>query len=353
VRADFSAPIGFLERLPKWLICVPLVAQWCWLAARHGGLTLPSTANPFITAGGLVGERKTEYLETMGELARAAYARSTSLTVPETERVVAAERALRDAGLSLPVVAKPELGWCGYGVRRLATRESLAEYVSSFPVGEQIVLQEYLSYEGEAGVFYVRHPEAERGAVVAIALRHFARVCGDGRSTVEQLIARDARAQRLARDPRHRIEVALDQVPAAGTVVRLATIGSLRAGALYTNGSDLITPELSDAFDAIARDMKDFYFGRFDVRFDSEAALRRAADFRIVEVNGAGSEAIHAWDPKLSPLAALGILFEKQRLLFEIAATNRRRGHEPIGLGRLARLHLHQQRLIERYPRSG
>ena len=55
-----------LERMPKWLICVPLVVQWLWLALRHGSATLPSAANPAITAGGLVGETKTGILQLHG-----------------------------------------------------------------------------------------------------------------------------------------------------------------------------------------------------------------------------------------------------------------------------------------------
>ena len=73
-RADFyaqSLSLSMLERMPKWLICVPLAVQWCWLGLRHGSLTLPSAANPCITSGGLVGEGKLEYFEQMGPKGRA------------------------------------------------------------------------------------------------------------------------------------------------------------------------------------------------------------------------------------------------------------------------------------------
>ena len=45
--------------------------------------------------------------------------------------------------------------------------------------------------------------------------------------------------------------------------------------------------------------MPDFHFGRIDVRF--AVAVRRccaATGFRIIEINGAGSEATHVWDPR-------------------------------------------------------
>jgi hypothetical protein len=63
--APAPPPRGALERLPKWLICVPLALQWLWLGLRHRSLTLPTAANPRITAGGLVGEGKLEYFAGM------------------------------------------------------------------------------------------------------------------------------------------------------------------------------------------------------------------------------------------------------------------------------------------------
>jgi hypothetical protein len=97
--------------------------------------------------------------------------------------------------------------------------------------------------------------------------------------------------------------------------------------------------------------MAQFHFGRFDVRFADLDALR-AGRVRIMEVNGAGSEAIEAWDPGFGLPRAFGIIFAKQGTLFRIAAANRRRGHRPIGLWQLARLHFSQQKLLDSYPPS-
>ena len=133
-------------------------------------------------------------------------------------------------------------------------------------------------------------------------------------------------------------------------MVRLATIGSTRVGGLYRDGGRYITPGLTAAIDAIARDMAQFHFGRFDVRFAGLDQLAQGCDFRIMEVNGAGSEAIEAWDPDTGLAAALRIIFAKQRVAFAIGAANRRQGLRPIGLRRLAGLHFMQQRLLDAYP---
>ena len=339
-----------LERMPKWLICVPLVLQWLWLALKHGGLTLPSAANPAITSGGLVGETKLEYFRSMGALALSATARHCALPTGARGSLAAVREALAREGIGFPLIAKPDLGMCGFGVRRIDGEQELARYIAAFPPAQAIVLQEYLPEEGEAGIFYARDPGAANGRIIGLALRYFPRVTGDGVSTIDALIARDPRASRV-RDAGHSLAADGLRVPAANEQVRLATIGSTRVGGLYRDGSACITPALATRIDGIARDMAQFHFGRFDVRFADLEALR-AGQVRIMEVNGAGSEAIEAWDPGFGLARAFGIIFAKQRTLFGIAAANRRRGHQPIGLWRLARLHWMQQRLLNAYPPS-
>jgi len=55
-----------LAYLPKAVFCVPLVAQWLWLGARHRSMTLPSSMNPSIETGGLAGESEAECLALIG-----------------------------------------------------------------------------------------------------------------------------------------------------------------------------------------------------------------------------------------------------------------------------------------------
>lgn len=344
-------PEGRFERLPKWLNLVPMVAQWCWLGLRHGSITLPSTVDPGITAGGLVGEGKLEYFAAMGPLARAATAEFVDVRAQRGLRAEAVLGRMEAAGLRFPVVAKPDLGWCGYGVRRLDDASALARYLQGFPDGESFLLQRFLAEPGEAGLFYMRHPDAASGELIGILLRDFPLVTGNGRDTLAALVAADPRVRRGLRNGRHEAGFEAERVPAAAEVVRLSTVASTRVGGCYRDGSALASPALLARVDAIAKDMGDFLVGRFDVRFADATALQRG-EFTIMEVNGAGSEAVHAWDPKYSIREVYGIVFAKQRRLFAIAAAMRRRGHRPVGLLPLARLWWRQNRLMPRYPRS-
>ena len=346
-----GSQIGRLERLPKWLNLVPMVAQWVVLSLIHRSVTLPSCANPAITAGGLVGEGKMEYLALMGERARAATASTTSVNIAGPGSLADVEAAMARQGLSYPLVVKPDLGWCGFGVRRIDDCLSLARYVAAYPQGERLVLQEWLGAAGEAGLFYLRLPGAPSGELIGVLLRHFPRVVGDGIHTVAQLMAADRRASRLGRDCASEPCCDVRNIPARGEFVRIAFVSSTRVGGGYEDGTPHITPELRRAVDEVARDMGDFHAGRFDVKYDDLAALM-AGRFRIIEVNGAGSEAVHAWDPRFSLLQAYRIVFAKQRRLFAIGNEMRRRGHKPVGWLSLLRHWLRQRALIRRYPPS-
>ena len=182
-------------------------------------------------------------------------------------------------------------------------------------------------------MLYARLPGETKGRVLSLTLRYAPHVVGNGRSTLRELIRADARAQwkqalHLGKDLSHRgvDPQALDSIPARGEAVRIALIGNQRAGALYRDGRGYITAALEARFDAIARSMSDFHYGRFDLRFDSLDDLMRGENFSIVEINGIGGEAIDCWDPRLSVGEVYRRLAGQQRLLFRIGASNRARG---------------------------
>jgi membrane protein DedA with SNARE-associated domain len=354
--------VAAAERVPQKLFYAPLAAQWLWLSLRHGSLSLPTLANPLIEVGGLWGESKRAYLDAVAPEERRFLARYVALTRRAGEAAADARRALSlvtDAALGFPLVAKPDIGWQGYGVRLAKTAEALSAYVEAFPEGETLLLQEFVPWDGEAGVFYVRMPGAATGAVVGLTFRYFPHVVGDGEHAVRDLVLSDDRAGwkaglHLGLEAAHAglPPETLDRVPAPGEVVRLAFIGSARVGGLYRDAHEHITPALSARFDAISRTIPEFHYGRYDIRFASVERLREAEDFRIIEVNGAGAEAISVWDPDLALGEVYRRLFAQQRLLFEIGARNRARGFRPSGPAAVVRAIVRQNRLVGRYPPS-
>ena len=336
-----------IERLPKQLLCVPLVLHWMLLACRYRSLTLPSAINPAIETGGLAGESKSAALAQIG----AAFDRFVApwRVVEPGGDAVAVRHA---AGFAYPLIVKPDIGWCGYGVRRVNEDAELLAYAAAFPRDGRMILQELMTAPHEAGLFYVREPGAACGSLAGVAVRHTPHVTGDGVRSVRALIAAGPRTARHATTYMGTVAGdILDSVPAAGERVVLTTIASLRVGARYQDATAQATPALTAAVDAMARAMPQFHLGRFDVRFESLAGLRRG-EFRVIEVNGAGSEAIQFWDPALTLRVAFAGVFAKQAQLFRLGAAMRARGVRPVGVMALSRAWLRQRRLIRAYPAS-
>jgi hypothetical protein len=237
---------------------------------------------------------------------------------------------MREAGLDFPIVAKPDVGQNGAGVKIIRDGSALCAWLSAFPRNEKVILQKYIEDDGEAGVFYVRRPDEGHGRVVSLTLKHLPSVTGDGASTLRELILQDVRARHVAQlyFVRHRNR--LDQVVPSGERVRLVSVGNHCRGAIFRNGAGHITPKMEAAFDAIAREIPGFCFGRFDVKFPKLRDLERGEDFTILEINGGDAEMTHIWDANETLAGAYTTLYHQYRMAFEIGAQNRARGCEPI-----------------------
>ena len=349
-------PVAPRENIPWLWIYAPVVVKWMMLAVRHRSLTLPTAANPWIVSGGFRGESKASYLKQVRGRSQTRIAAWTTIQTahgcPSPEWLASVEEQIELATLSYPLILKPDIGASGYGVRLVRNVSELRGYLVGFPADHVVMAQQYVPWDGEAGVFYVRDPGAAQGRIYSLGLRYYPHVVGNGRSTLRQLVEADPRASRRAKLHFEAFAARLEEIPAAGLIVRLATVASLRVGALYRDGSPYITSALTARIDEVALSMPDFHYGRFDIKFRTIDDLMRGENFLIVEVNGAGAEAIHIWDPELSLWDAYHVLFEQHEILFSIAAQNRARGFQPLGLRELAALQWQESRLLRRYPPS-
>ena len=344
----------FKRRVPERLFYLVPALMWLALAIRHGSLTLPSAANPAMEAGGLWGESKSQGLDLFGPQGRRRIAPFARVTCgPDAEATArAALGAMAAERLNFPVVAKPDRGYQGWGVRLIRDRADLADYLRLQPEGALVLLQKLIEFQGEAGIFYIRRPGEAKGRIVSMALVYPPHVTGDGTRTLAQLVAADNILAPNAAIYRERHPEDWDRILPKGQFHRLTNARSARLGAVYVDALDQVTPALSRAIDEISCEIPDFHFGRFDIRFDSPQALREGRGFCIVELNGAGAEMLHIWAGSGRLMGAWRTLWRQYRALFGIGAEMRRRGHRPVGLRGMIRLQRAQEKLRRVYPPS-
>jgi hypothetical protein len=351
-----GAPLSFFEFWPMWAFYPPVMSYAGWLMLRYRGALLPTVANPSFPGGGFFGESKAEILALAMQHVPEWVAPFVHVDRPAVPGLdIGAERdaalaRLTAAGLTLPVVAKPDLGCRGAGVKLVRSASDLQAYLQAFPPGARLLLQRLVPFEGEAGIFYCRRPGQAQGRIVSITLKYFPYVTGDGRRTLRQMILDDPRAGKLSHLYLKRHVARLDHVPAAGESIRLAFAGSHSRGAIFRNGTHLVTPAMEAQFDAIAKRLPEFHFGRFDVRFEDFAEVQRGRGFTIVEINGAGAESTHIWDRRTGLLEAWRDLMRQYRWLFEIGHSNRARGFKPMSLTEFVRAYRREKELTPLYP---
>ena len=321
------------EFWPLWVVYAPVVLYALRLGIRYRGITAFTAANPAMDDGGFVGESKAAILSALARSgAPVARFRTLPASLPPAERMAMAREFLRAERLSFPVVVKPDVGERGRGVTIVESEADLAARVEQ--TAADLIVQEHIRGP-EFGVFYYRRPGEAKGTIFSITEKRTPTVVGDGRRTLERLVLEDERGILMARFHLQHLADRLTEIPATGEEIALAETGNHCRGALFLDGSNHATPELTSAIDAIALAVDGFHFGRFDVRAESVDSFREGRNFRILELNGVASESTDIYDPKFGAVAAWKKLCEQWRLAYAIGAMNRAKGTptvSPAGL---------------------
>jgi len=333
------------EFWPRWAVYLPLAPWFLWLAVRHRGLRVVTAVNPAIPGGGLIGESKSAILEGFGR-DHPLVARWTLLPPAEEGasgegasgeaavggdaagggRFAAAAAFLEEHGLSYPVVVKPDVGARGRGVEVAHDEAALRGRLARDP--QPLILQEYVPGE-EFGMFYVRRPGEPRGRVISVTEKRMAKVRGDGRRTLEELILADPRAVALARVYLDGNAERLDEVPADGAEIQLGEIGAHSRGAIFLDGRDRLTPAVERALDELSQRFEGFAFGRYDLRAPDADAFARGEGFRVIELNGLSSEPTHLYDRRYGVFHAWRLLAGTWATAWAIGAAHHRLGARP------------------------
>ncbi|MEF1256471.1 D-alanine--D-alanine ligase [Vibrio sp. M260112] len=345
--------ISPFEFLPAWFFYTPVVLQSAVLSMAHRDWALPLIANPAIKLSGMVGESKHDIFTSAGETANQWILPFITLFKSSNHTDDLLNESLQQldaANLSYPLVAKPDLGCRGVGVKLIHSNQQLREYIESFPLSGRFLLQKKSPYSAEAGVFYVRQPGETKGRIISITLKYSPYVVGDGQSTLQQLIDKCPRAGKLQHLylPRHSEH--FDLVIPANNQFQLAFAGSHSRGAIFRDGNQFITPALEQQLDTILTEFEGFNYGRLDIKFRDIHALMNGECFDILEINGASSEAAHIWDSDTRLREIFSTLLTQYRLLYQIGAKQKKQGHKTPSLGALLRAWREEKRLTQRYP---
>jgi hypothetical protein len=232
--------------------------------------------------------------------------------------------------MSFPLVGKPDIGSRGRGVKILEDETALEAYIVNAVLDFHI--QEFVPYKNEIGVFYYRYPAEKDGNLSGIVQKNFLKITGDGKSSMLQLIEKNKRAilqkgalQKLYGNGLHR-------VLADNQESILVPYGNHVRGAMFLDDSHLIDEGLIKMMDSLCKQIPGFYFGRLDIRYNNWEELKAGTKFSLIELNGAGSEPTHIYDPKHSLFYAWKEIIRHWYILWKISRQNHRRGYPYLSL---------------------
>ena len=321
----------FFIKLLNWeywnsaVVYAPLYPYYAWLSIKARSFLFLTAANPKIKNGGFIMERKKDVYD----LLPLHFYPTTLCFEPGTPFDTISE-AVKNERIAFPLIAKPDIGERGLAVKKIENESQLMEYAASIPVA--FLVQEFVSYENEVGIFYCRIPGAERGHITGIVNKEPVKVIGDGVSSVAQLVKNNERYL-LQWSQINALNGDLMQVilPVGQSVI-LVPYGNHSRGSKFTDETFRVTEELDETIDRICRQIPEFYYGRLDIRFNSWDQLERGAQFAIIELNGSGSEPTHIYDPKHSIFFAWREIIKHWKLLYKISKENNRRGVKYVTL---------------------
>ena len=310
-------------RLTQWeywpfeLFYAPVFFYFLWLSLKHRSLFFFTASNPGIDCGGMFGERKSDIYALIPD----QYLPVTFL-IGVSEKRQALEAAKK---IGYPLIAKPNVGERGIWIKKIRSEEELLAYVQHCKV--EFLLQELIEYPLELGVFYIRYPQEEKGRITSIVRKDFLSVTGDGKQSIRQLLKQSNRALMTIDFDNDFLREVGDNVPDVGESVIVEPIGNHSRGTQFLNDNREINDHLRDAFDVLANQIPDFYYGRFDLKCTSYQELAKLESFKVLELNGAGAEPAHVYQPGTPILKAYKDILWHFRVLAEISVQNKNRGY--------------------------
>lgn len=308
------------EYWPLWAVYYPLFPVWLYYSLKARSLFFFNAANPSMKNGGMAMESK---MSIYG-LIPWQYIPNTVFLAKDEAPDAALERILA-TGISFPFIAKPDIGMKSFGVEKIYDEAQFREYALKTP--SHYLAQELIPYHREVGIFYVRKPSETQGKITGIVSKEFLSVVGDGRSTILELIKKNPRSHLQLHRLREKLGERLHAILKEGEEYILVPYGSHTRGAKFVDISHQLNDALTKTINEICVPMEDFHYGRLDVLYHTFEDLCQGKNFSVIEINGAGGEATHIYDPKHSLWFAWSEIARHWGMMCEVSRLNHQKGH--------------------------
>lgn len=315
----FFHKVTHWEYWPFQVLYFPIYFLWAYYAVKAKSIFFFNASNPKIKNGGFIMESKKQIYDL---LPKKHYPKT--ILIKENSDLKDIVNLLAEKQIYFPLIAKPDIGLRGSGVKKIKTVSELKNYAEK--ANFDFLLQDLIGFQKEAGIFYVRSPLQKNGKITGIVSKEFLVVTGNGKNTIEYLIKQNPRFELQLQVLKAEYGEELQQILPQDETLNLVPFGNHARGAKFLDASHWITEQLTKTINEVADQIPGFYFGRFDIMYNTFQELERGENFQIVELNGAASEPTHIYDPKHSVWFAWKELARHITYMYEISAQNHKKG---------------------------
>jgi hypothetical protein len=298
----------------------PIYFYWIYLSIKARSLSFFNASNPTIQNGGFAMESK----NLIYNLIPKQYIPKT-LFFEANQTLQNLQEAIQNANITFPFIVKPDIGLQGLRVEKIKSWQDLEHYLEK--VNYDFLVQEFVPLPQEIGLFYIKYPDQEKGFISGIVYKEFLIVTGDGKSSIRQLIENNPRYLLQIFTLETKFGTQLNNILPLGEKLNLVPFGNHVRGCKFIDVSHWVNDKLTNTFNEICTQIPNFYYGRLDIMFQSQEDLENGKNFTIIELNGAGSEPTHIYDPTHSIFFAWKEIIKHYNILYKISTFNHKKGH--------------------------
>lgn len=305
------------EYWPTYMFYVPLLPYAFYLALKSRSFGFFSAVNPGIDGSGNGLESKFKTIQ----LLPLEY-RPNSIYIKKDASFEIILSKLASEKIKYPLIIKPDIGFRGLLVEKINTENELSIYLKKYN-SINLIIQEFIEFKNECGIFYHRIPDEKKGKITSVTLKKFLSVTGDGKSSLLELIKNNKRAKIFLELITELNKDKLATIPEKNEEIILNSIGNHSKGTQFINGNHLIDTDLTNLLDTISNKINGWFYGRIDVKYHNFEELLQGKNLKIIELNGIISEPTHIYDPsKGSYFKALKSLKEHWGIVYIIGTKN-------------------------------
>ena len=320
----------FFQKYSKWefrpwnISDIPVYVYYLYLAAKAWSLFFFSNINPCMLFSWFSWTSKYEDLIKFDKNII-----PQTILIKPWEKISNIIDKIKENKLRYPLIAKPDLGRGWRDIMKINNTDDLDLYLSQ--IKEDFLIQEFVDYPLEFGVFYYRFPDENFWHISWITQKCFMFIQGDWKQKFGELVIRHHRAKFYYKNLKSKYQSTRNDIIPEWKEIQLNYIWNHIRWSVFYDKSDLNNDKLEKIFDNLSKSLNWFYFWRYDIKVRSIQDLYNG-NFKIIEINWIWSLPVHNLDPNYGMINAYKELFHHRNIVYKISKINRKLWHKYLSI---------------------